>query len=50
MLRAIRTQIKWEFVDDFEDLMITCSIEQHTVLTTDMSMRSFSRKQIIVCM
>lgn len=26
MLRAIRTQIKWEFVDDFEDLMITCSI------------------------
>lgn len=26
MLRAIRTQIKREFVDDFEDLMITCSI------------------------
>lgn len=26
MLRAIRTQIKWEFVDDFEDLTITCSI------------------------
>lgn len=26
MLRAIRTQIKWEFVDDFEDLMISCSI------------------------
>lgn len=26
MLRAIRTQIKWEFVNDFEDLMITCSI------------------------
>lgn len=26
MLRAIRTQIKWEFVNDFEDIMITCSI------------------------
>lgn len=26
MLRAIRTQIKWEFVEDFENLSITCSI------------------------
>ncbi|MDD3239532.1 MAG: sensor domain-containing diguanylate cyclase [Lachnospira sp.] len=26
MLRAIRTQIKWEFIGDFDDLMITCSI------------------------
>lgn len=26
MLRAIRTQVKWEFADDFEDFMITCSI------------------------
>lgn len=26
ILRAIRTQIKWEFVNDFEDIMITCSI------------------------
>lgn len=26
MLRAIRTQIKWEFVNDFEDITITCSI------------------------
>ncbi|MDD5827843.1 MAG: GGDEF domain-containing protein [Lachnospira sp.] len=26
MLRAIRTQIKWEFTGDFEDFMITCSI------------------------
>lgn len=26
MLRAIRTQIKWEFADDFEDFMVTCSI------------------------
>lgn len=26
MLRAIRTQIKWEFAGDFEDFMITCSI------------------------
>ena len=26
MLRAIRTQIKWEFAEDFENLSITCSI------------------------
>lgn len=26
MLRAIRTQIKWEFAEDFEGLSITCSI------------------------
>lgn len=26
MLRAVRTQIKWEFAGDFEDFMITCSI------------------------
>lgn len=26
MLRAIRTQIKWEFAEDFEALSITCSI------------------------
>ena len=26
MLRAIRTQIKWEFAEDFEDFMVTCSI------------------------
>lgn len=26
MLRAIRTQIKWEFAGDFENLSITCSI------------------------
>lgn len=26
MLRAIRTQIKWEFAEDFENLFITCSI------------------------
>jgi len=26
MLRAIRTQIKWEFADDFENFSITCSI------------------------
>ena len=26
MLRAIRTQIKWEFAGDFEDFAITCSI------------------------
>ena len=26
MLRAIRTQIKWEFAGDFEDFSITCSI------------------------
>lgn len=26
MLRVIRTQIKWEFAEDFENLSITCSI------------------------
>lgn len=26
MLRAIRTQIKWEFAEDFDNLSITCSI------------------------
>ncbi len=26
MLRSIRTQIKWEFAEDFEDFMVTCSI------------------------
>lgn len=26
MLRAIRTQIKWDFAEDFENLSITCSI------------------------
>lgn len=26
MLRAIRTQIKWEFSGDFEDFLITCSL------------------------
>jgi hypothetical protein len=26
MLRAVRTQIKWEFAEDFEGLSITCSI------------------------
>lgn len=26
MLRAIRTQIKWEFAEDFENISITCSI------------------------
>lgn len=26
MLRAIRTQIKWEFAEDFESLSVTCSI------------------------
>jgi diguanylate cyclase (GGDEF)-like protein len=26
VLRAMRTQIKWEFADDFDDFMITCSI------------------------
>ncbi|MGN0317558.1 MAG: GGDEF domain-containing protein [Lachnospira sp.] len=26
VLRAIRTQIKWEFVNDFDNLMVTCSI------------------------
>lgn len=26
MLRAIRTQLKWEFIGDFDDLTITCSI------------------------
>lgn len=26
MLRAIRTQIKWEFAEDFENLSVTCSI------------------------
>lgn len=26
MLRAIRTQIKWEFAGDFDDFVITCSI------------------------
>lgn len=26
MLRAIRTQIKWEFAEDFENLSITCSV------------------------
>lgn len=26
MLRAIRSQIKWEFADEFKDMEITCSI------------------------
>ena len=29
-LRAIRTQIKWEFINDFDDFNITCSIGSST--------------------
>lgn len=50
MLRAIRTQIKWEFVDDFEDLTITCSIGASYSPNNGTEYEELFKKQIIACM